>query len=102
MSTKQFMKKITPECETMTKRVVTLNTISIMATVIAVVLLIVALVYIYTPMTEENAAKNKSTAGVSAIFALLFTLVATVVSIWQVMIAGKLKGCIEKAPNTAM
>jgi hypothetical protein len=100
-STKQFMKKITPECETMAKRTMTLNSISVFFSIVAVILLIVALVYIYMPAEDATTmAKNKQVAGITSIFALLSVLVALVVSIWQIMISGKLKSCIEKAPST--
>lgn len=94
-TTRQLMLKITPECGAISKRIFTLNAISVVFALLAVILLIVALVYIYMPGTEAELTKNRSTAGVTAIFALLAIVVSLLISAWHLMISGKLKSCIE-------
>jgi hypothetical protein len=89
--------KITPECKTFAKRTMTLNAISVIFGIIAIILLIVSLVYIYMPAEGDDILKNRSTAGITAIFALLAILVTEVVAIWMLLVTGKLKECIMGA-----
>lgn len=97
---RSLMNKVTPECHNMAKRVVTLNAISVFFALVGVILLIVALVYIYMPATEAaDITRNKNVAGITNIFALLSVVVSLLIGIWQILVAGKIKECID--PNSS-
>lgn len=92
-----LLKKITPECENLSKRSTMLNIIAVTLVIIAVILMIVALVYNYMPSADE-AEKEKKTRIIGAmnITALVFITFTAIIGIWQIIVNKKVQSCITQ------
>ena len=65
--------------------------------IVIFILLVAALIYLqwYNPQTNAaNDDKNKNTKGL-LIAAAIITLITSAVGIWQIVVGGKLKKCIN-------
>lgn len=101
-SNKNFLGKITPECKNMAKRSTMLNSVGVFFAVVSIILIIIALVYIYMETTDEAKTKlNKQISG-GLIIATLFTVVVTaLVGIWQIMVNKSLANCIQTSEKSS-
>jgi heme/copper-type cytochrome/quinol oxidase subunit 2 len=98
MSTLSNIKqRITPECDNFKDSIVLAGVIELIMVVVVFIILVAALIYIqwYTPATNagtENQGKN--TKGL-LIAAAIITLITSAIGIWQIVVGGKLKKCIN-------
>lgn len=93
-------KLITPECQNMAKRSTMLNSVGVFFAVVAVILLIIALVYNYMPADGAAIERNRKIAGTMMIISLFAVVITALVGIWQIIVNGQLKKCIENAPTS--
>lgn len=98
MSTLSNIKqRITPECDNFKDSIVLAGVIELIMVIVIFILLVAALIYLqwYNPQTNAaNDDKNKNTKGL-LIAAAIITLITSAVGIWQIVVGGKLKKCIN-------
>lgn len=94
-------KLITPECQNMAKRSTMLNSVGVFFAIVTVILLIVALVYNYMPADGANIERNRKVAGTMMIISLFAVVIAALIGVWQIIVNGQLKKCIENAPTSS-
>ena len=98
MSTLSNIKqRITPECENFKDSIVLAGVIELIMVIVIFILLVAALIYLqwYNPATNSaNEDKSKTTKGI-LIAAAIITAITRAVGIWQIVVGGKLKKCIN-------
>lgn len=93
-----FFQKLTPACANLSKRSMMLNSIAAFFAVVSLILIIIALVYIYMDPgnSDEKAKQNRQIAG-GLIIATLFTVaIKTLILAWNIMIHKTLGKCIAE------
>lgn len=95
---RSIKKLLTPQCEKMAKQSTMLNSIGVFFAIVTVVLLIIALVYNYMPAEGAVIERNRKVAGTMMIISLFAVVITALVGIWQIIVNGQLKKCIENAP----
>lgn len=100
-SSKSFYSRVTPECPKFAKRSTMLNSIGVFFAIVSIILIIIALVYIYMDTTNADKIKQNKQISGGLIIATLFTVVVTaLVGIWQIMVNKSLAECIQPAEKS--
>lgn len=95
------LKRITPECANMSKVKFTMSIIQLIFVIFIFVVSLAAIFYNYVYKRNSNdatdATKKKQAVGALTITSTIASTVVLLFTLWDLMVANKLKSCIESA-----